>query len=182
MSVHRGRSEVTGGRSERRDQQVSDLVVGANVGFAPQAVVWQFPSLYEVETPKAFAELIENVGQSFDFDAGFLRSERTAKSPAYCAETPGPGIRSGAAIAGTGHGSGLRPRPARRLGGAMARFYSLHSPGLALPMSLGVGPAISAPPPSEKVSISDSAPATPAFLRIIRPRFMSIFTFMPLTS
>jgi len=37
MSVHRGRSEVTGGRSERRDQQVSDLVVWANVGFAPTA-------------------------------------------------------------------------------------------------------------------------------------------------
>ena len=39
MSVHRGRSEVTGGRSERRDQQVSDLVVWANVGFAPEAAV-----------------------------------------------------------------------------------------------------------------------------------------------
>jgi hypothetical protein len=38
MSVHRGRSEVTGERSERRDWHLSDLVVWANVGFAPEVV------------------------------------------------------------------------------------------------------------------------------------------------
>jgi hypothetical protein len=43
MSVHRGRSEATGGRSERRDQQVSDLVVWANVRFAPEAADHEFP-------------------------------------------------------------------------------------------------------------------------------------------
>jgi hypothetical protein len=37
--VHRGRSEVTSERSERRDWHFSDLVVWANVGFAPTAAV-----------------------------------------------------------------------------------------------------------------------------------------------
>jgi hypothetical protein len=37
MSALRGRSEVTGVVSERRAQQVSYLVVWANVGFAPEA-------------------------------------------------------------------------------------------------------------------------------------------------
>jgi hypothetical protein len=39
MSVHRGRSEVIGGRSERRDRHFSDIVVWANDRFAPEAVV-----------------------------------------------------------------------------------------------------------------------------------------------
>ena len=39
MSVHRGRSEVTGGRSERRDWYFSDLVVWANDRFAPKVVI-----------------------------------------------------------------------------------------------------------------------------------------------
>ena len=39
MSVHRGRSEVTGGRSERRDWHFSDLVVWADDRFAPNAVI-----------------------------------------------------------------------------------------------------------------------------------------------
>ena len=61
---------------------------------------------------------------------------------------------------------GFSDSTSSRAGPAKARFYSLHSSDLALPMSLGVGPAISAPPPSENVSISDSTPAIPAFLRI----------------